>query len=607
MEYREGQTATNPDTGEKLTFHDGAWVPIPGAGASAPATPPVATAPPVAAEPEADAAPEGPGVMEDIKKSVAPSLIRGTADIASAPNDIAHLLMQGGAKLADSFGPEKYRGQIGPVLEQAWDAMGKRQLPFVASPRGASSDELVSAIEKGTGPLYDAQTPIGKIVAGGIRMLPTAPIGETSLLGGLVKGASKAFSSGAVSEGAGQLAEHFQDQLPEWADPVARFVGALTGSKLPSAGRKILTPFPTTPERTEAANLLRDKGINVTAGQATGSPRLNRNEESLLEHAPDNVQPASQDRQMTQAMFGETGAAPAVATQQNIDAQRSAISTGIKNIAARYNMPMDHTLANTLGKIHNDYESASGLTPSGPHPDFNTQIDKIIDAGRTNASRSGGQMHLTGDQYQNLRRSLSERANNPSLDHDLSRAYRGVRDALDDSMERATRGTPHEGEFGRLRTQWGNLDAIEKAAQSKGQSAALGILDPSKVYQNLHQNSDLSKLSRAGEAVLPRPNTEKHQSALEAIGTILGGAIGHYTNTSPIEAALAGKFTTPALVRYTGIPNLMAKALFNPAVQGYLRNQRFLPSAARHGVDPALATRLLMAPRQVPAEAADEQ
>src|SRR5690606_29543995 len=130
--------------------------------------------------------------------------------------------------------------------------------------------------------------------------------------------------------------------------------------------------------------------------------------------------------------------------------------------------------------------------------------------------RAGGGS-MSGAGYQTIRSRLTKRAHNArGSDNELAEAYRGVRDALDNAMDRSIQ-PGDAGEWARLRRQYGNMKTLERAALGGGEEAAMGIISPARLRmaassgnrgRYVRGEDDFSELAHAGQSVMtPLPQS----------------------------------------------------------------------------------------------------
>lgn len=555
--YQAGDTATNPATGEKLTFDGAGWKP--------------ATAGKVA--PEAKPAPNV-STAQDIKQTIAPSLERGFAGLVTAPPAMYDL-----AKKGIEWGINKLPEGAAQGAREGM-ATAERMNPanplIQAMPR---YEDVQKRIENSSGPLYQAQTPIGKGVQTGLEMAPAAMSGGGSVVGKAVRGLGAA----AGSETAGQLSEGTP------YEPYARLGGAIGGSTLPSMVRALRTPFPTSPERETQGNLLKSSGVDATAGQLTGSPTLRRIEGNLSGStgAPSWIGPEEQGRQMTRTMLKEMGVDSDTTLPNVIGKGKGKLGQGFDEISARNTIGFDASnpsdpLIAKLNQTRSWYNSRVPAEKQSPLVE--QEINKIIHGPSGKPSAKSTMMGMSGERYQETRSSLSADAERiAKKDPNTSHALKQVRDALDEAMRRSV-PAEEAAAWDLLRDQWGNARALEKASTAKGQLPASGQLNSGSVYQALKdKESNLGQVSRAGEAIMrPLPKGEGAGGGAfsRVLGGVLGGGAGSamgLTGEGPVLSAYFGQSYFPDLVKLLTSNPATARAVFSKPAQGYLANQAWRP------------------------------
>lgn len=598
MPYTEGQTVTSK-SGESYVFKNGGWWPMP---ASPLPSNPMLPAPPAAAAPtEPDAEEPTVGVGEDTKRSIIPSLVRGTVALGSTPASMRDLAAKGTNWALDKLGiGEKPEGQdVGSKMRGELTIPGtdiKVPMAPIGPLGGMPYEDVMKLIEHvGGQDLYKAQTPTGKMASAVMEAVPNMAAGPGTAMKKVVQGVAGALGS----EGLGQALEGTPYEAP------GRIMGALFGSGVPSAIRRTATPFPATPERTAQAKLLKDQGVNVTAGQATDSPVLKRVEGALVDSvgAPKSVRPEGQQAQVTKKLMEATGSADDTAVGNNVMKQGTKLSQGFEDVANRNDMMFDKQMVDDLRDARNKYFR----TTRGHATELNDRINQITAPVGPSGSLPMG---LTGQQYQHLRSDIGAQARqiekqNPTL----AASLRGVRDTLDATMSRSLKGKPDEGRFEQLREQWANYKAMQKAADKRG-AAASGIVDPADVFQaHKVKTSPGAQFARAAESVVqPLPQHDSHNMhVLQAIGSMIGaGGAGYGLGAiHGLEGSVAGYLSFPAMVNALLKSPPLAGTVFNPKVQKYLANQKFRPGP-NTAFDPQIAARILAGSPALRGPAAEE-
>jgi len=159
-------------------------------------------------------------------------------------------------------------------------------------------------------------------------------------------------------------------------------------------------------------------------------------------------------------------------------------------------------------------------------------------------------------------------------DPQQAEAYRGIRDALDNAMDRSIAATnpADAGLWATVRNRYANYKDLEKAAGAAGEAAAEGLISPAQLKSAISSGNrrggyvrgegDLAELARAGVGVmtpLPQSGTAPRQLIQ---GLVTGGA------------TVAGGL--PGLAASIAGPAVLGRTLMSPPVQGYLGNQ-FVP------------------------------
>lgn len=456
--------------------------------------------------------------------------------------------MRSGAAKAQSDNPGSYlAGQIGGGLAQA------------AATGGA-----------GTGSMFaKGGATLGKVALG------------SALDGALYGGA---YGSGSADEG---------NRLAGGAKGAA--FGAAVGGAAPyvAAGigkvvNKVISPFTSTPEREAAVQLLLQEGVPVTAGQRSGSNAL-RYAESELGGSKAAGMMDQQAEAFTDAAMRRAGGSGR-ATSDNMSALKSQIGKQFEDIAARNSLKVDRGILNDMNAANVEYMN---VLPTEQKKIFGSLGDDIVQKFKD------GKGVISGEVYQTTRSRLSRMANNyVQQDPEFSQAIRGLRDALDNGMDRSIR--PEDAsKWALLRQRYGNLKTLEKAAVGGGEESALGLISPAQLRvasasgkrgAYARGEGDFADLAKAGQAVmskLPNSGTASRLSARN-IGmfapTILGAGYGGVQG-GDLKSALAGAAAGYGLQKGAGM------ALMNPMVQRYLGNQ--LATGPANRISEALLAALL--------------
>lgn len=359
------------------------------------------------------------------------------------------------------------------------------------------------------------------------------------------------------------------------ADPVS---GALWGGAFGAAAQaggkvleKVISPFKGSPERTKAAQYLRGEGVDVTAGQKTGSKNLRYAEGEMGGGAAQDFM-EKQGEQFTAAALKRTGTQANRATADVLNDAFDRIGGDFDRLAARNNLIADPQIAQDLTRVAVDYGSV--VAPSMRAP----VVEKTI---RDTLSVLQSQGGMAGRAYQQHASRLRTLARN-TKDNDLREAINGIVEALDSAMERSIqRANPSDlGAWGQTRRQYRNLMVVEQAATGAGENAAAGLISPSglrnaTVSKHGRRNyargkGDFAELARSGEAVLkPLPDSGTSARlrawAPHAVGVGVGAGAGG--SEGGYEGALIGAGAGAVA------PYAIGRVLLSGPGRAYLGNQ----------------------------------
>lgn len=448
---------------------------------------------------------------------------------------------------------------------------------------------------------------------------PSAAIASRG--GGLlpVSAASAVEGSALIgAQGFGQ-GEGFADRMEKGKSGLKWGLALGAGTPLAVSGitsgiRRAVTPFSTSPTRQSLVDALKREGVEVTAGQATGSQKLRYAESEIGGQAAQDIA-ERQGEQFTKAALKRAGIDAERATPEVIDNAFNRIGSQFDTLATRNTLKPDRKLQTDLVDTWKNYMS---VTP--PNARVPIVADTMTDI--NNALKNGGV--LDGKAYQSLRSRL-DRVARGSSDPELASTLRDIRSALDDGMERSIAFTnPKDlGSWRKARNEYRNMLVLEQAATGAGENAAAGLISPSALRNATvskqgrrnyaRGNGDFADLARAGEGIMkplpqsgtaPRTAVRNLWSSLPSlIGAGAGGAAGGG------YGAVAGAAAGAALPAFAG------KLMMTPQGQAYLKNQLLSGSispqfranlaAAINSIDATFLPRIMEeGPSQVPAASA---
>lgn len=442
-------------------------------------------------------------------------------------------------------------GQIGlsPETQQTLSRQGN--LPTTAD------------IQRGTsavvGEHYQPQTVGGEYMRTMGQFAPAAMAGP----GGIVRKAATAAIPAVATETAGQVA---REVSPENEGLVRGATALASGVAAPSIVGRAISPMRISPERQAMGQVLKKEGVDLTAGQRTGSERLRYMESELGGMSGQNFM-ERQGEQFTNAAMQRAGGSGR-ATPDNMLALENRLSSGFQNVAGRNSVRADQNMVNDFNGTMQEYMRVL--------PSEQQKIVKNIAQDLVDEFKKGGGS-IAGADYQKWRSRLTKRVKNTS-DNDLREAWRGLRNALDDAMERSVR--PEDAaEWKKLRKQWGNMKVLQESASRAGENAAMGLISPSALRnaaiagrrgQYTKGQGDFDELARAGEALMkPLPQS----------GTAPRTAARNIANTVPAAVgALAGSpfgflGTVAGAAGGAAVPFALGRAIMSRPGRAYLSNQ----------------------------------
>lgn len=386
-------------------------------------------------------------------------------------------------------------------------------------------------------------------------------------------GQAAAGLASAVGSGLGEIAGGMGAEAIAPGNPTAKTLGEMAGGIGGGIGAgalagRVISPYGgrISPERLQAAETLRAEGVNPTAGQTTGSRALLARESELGGSRTASLLD-DQARAYTEAAMRRAGAS-GTATPDNMAALDARLGRGFKDISARNTLTPDQTFVTDVNETVNRY---GRLLESQQRP----IVENIVDDLAARMRASGGA--LPGPEYQAIRSDLGKAAQSAS-NQNLAGAFRGIRNALDNAMARSV--SPEDAaEWARLRSEYGNMKVLEKAATGAGEAAAAGNISPARLRQAAvtgragqyaRGEGSFDELARAGNIGLPQLPTSGTAERMNArtiggIGTALGAGGGAVLGNAP--GAMVGAMAGAAA------PYVAGRALMSSPVQSWLTNQ----------------------------------
>lgn len=424
--------------------------------------------------------------------------------------------------------------------------------------------------------LEQARVDLGKEQSGAlgtaaeiVGALPTAAAGTfgraTTLGGRVFEGVANGLVQGSIY-GAGTGNE---DRLGSAL--TGGGLGGTFGALAPVAGqmlRRVVTPAPASQTQRQAADVLRREGVGMTAGQTTGSKKLQYLESELGGGAADRFV-ERQGEQYTSAVLRRAGITAERATPQVIDDGFTRIGNEFDRLAAGNQMAPDQQFWQDLNGVWQDYAGVTGESARAP------VVENTI---RDLAAKTNGRTPLTGEAYKAMTSRLARLAR--SADPELKDTLLGLREAMDDAMERSIAQT-NPGDLGawrEARSQYRNMLVIEKAATGAGADTAAGLISPAQLRNAAIQQgrrafargfNDFTELANAGVQALsklPQSGTAPRLAA-RAVASIPAGIGAIIGSPAGLPGAAIGAAGGAA------IPYLLGRLIMSAPGRAYLGNQ----------------------------------
>ena len=358
------------------------------------------------------------------------------------------------------------------------------------------------------------------------------------------------------------------------------------------------------------SNILTREGVRQTAGDITGSRALRSAESQLGGRAYTNFR-EGQAEDITQAATGRIANATPSRRLDDVElnAMDSSIGQEFRALGQRNVVTPDRRFARGLGDVWRNY--ASDTTQYGRIPRIQETILEL-------AQLSRGTTHVPAARFQALRSEMAKLART-TTDEVQRRAYNGIRNAIDDAMERSiARTNPADlGRFRQVRRDWKNFLALQEAMSGASQSTNLGLVTPAMLAQGVRlkhgrssiarNRSDFARLARASNALLrdiPDSGTAQNaavRAAPHLAGAALGGTAGAMITGDPNSPFGFNPISTGlSAIGGAALPFLAGRALLSGPGRAALTNRLGLP-LQRWGRNQGWLSPLMMAGMSYPA------
>jgi len=436
---------------------------------------------------------------------------------------------------------------------------GRDKVAKEANPISSTAGEMAGGMGTGLGLAKQGVT----LIKGGMSLGRAMMAGAAE--GGLY---GAAYGAGNAEGGLDERAKGAQQGL---------VTGIAVGGAVPLVARGIgagvaraRAPIEVSPERAAAAAVLEREGVPLSAGQRSGNKALQYAEsflgDSLFAGGKASKAMEAQGEAFTDAVMRRAGGAGR-ATSENVDANFKRIGQAFTDLSARNTLQADRTLATDLGNVLTRYDRLL-------EPQQKTIVGRLASDIVERIRAGNGTM--PGEEYQAIRSWLSDSAQSEGNKH-VSRAMKGLRDALDNNMMRSI--SPEDAAaWQTARREYGNLKDIAKASGGAGAETAGGLISPQALRQAAASGKnreayargqgDFAELSRAGNMLmtpLPNSGTAQRGMTLSQTGGVLAGSAG---TVDPLVATIM-----------TLGPSAFGRALWAGPVQKYIAGEAISPGA----------------------------
>jgi hypothetical protein len=233
--------------------------------------------------------------------------------------------------------------------------------------------------------------------------------------------------------------------------------------------RRAITPITNqlSPQAQRLATAAENEGINLTAGQRTGSPTLLTVESTMakLPGSSGTMRRVSETQRgdFNEAVLRRAGVDAREASPEVID--RAFVNAGqtFDDLAARTTLNVDRQFANDVNHVAQEY---GRRLPTEVAPVFRSYMDDLTPL--LQATQAGGNPQIAGETYQAIRTGITRRIR-ATRDPDLRNALNGLVEAMDDAMERSTSGALR-GEWQNARREYQALMTVDRAMQGGRQA-----------------------------------------------------------------------------------------------------------------------------------------
>jgi hypothetical protein len=355
--------------------------------------------------------------------------------------------------------------------------------------------------------------------------------------------------------------------------------GAAIGGAIPAVAAgvgRVISPIANqlTPSQARLAQEAELRGIELTPAQATGSSRAAFLESQLRDLPGGAMSPRPQQQEILQrATLAQANIAGDFATPQAINDAFRRTGNDFDNILANKNIFLDKTLQSDIQNVVNQYSNRLDANVSNI---FKSQANEISNLLPSKVS-GNARVAITGEKANNIRSDLAKLERSYKGNDQLRSALGGLREAVDDAMERSLSGADRAA-LREARGVYKNIYRLDDVMSRAGPQAESGNIPFVQLNNLLKQKSgsvsrgiesatpEFKKLAQIGSQFFREPPSSGTAQRTFWTGLLGGGTAGGLVAGGPDAAAAA-------LAAGVGIP-YAANILYNTrAGQAYLKNQ----------------------------------
>jgi len=457
---------------------------------------------------------------------------------------------------------------------QAWNALG---LPGGSQPGSATQtakDLLMPGVEGRVTPKtlvtgkreggLQAETQTEKVLEGAGRgagealsfAVPAAGVARAARVGsGIQRGAAALSAQPAAQTAIGAAA----GGVSEGTDMPG--AGLATAIGLPLAAgtaRRIISPVRSslTPQETRLVDAAGREGIDLTAGQRTGSKPMQAVESSLTQ-LPFSAGPQTRvyDRvrqQFNTAVLRRAGIQADRASPDVLDHGFQNLGQDFQRLAANTVVNVDRPLEAQVQRVATAY--GRRLT-ADQAPVFNSYMDDLNQMFAVTRQPGVGRVTVDGQAFQNIHSDIAQRMRT-TTDPDLRRALWQLNEALDQAMTRSMPpGTAAE--WREARRQYSNLMRVDEAMRGGSQADRAAGNIPFGAFKQAVQKAntagfsrgrgELNELARIADFLANKVPDSGTAARTRAMGMLTGAPVmgagagmGHMAGADPMTAMAAG-------------------------------------------------------------------